>query len=200
MISQVRSVLHSTTCFTRQYCMLVCSFYCFLKTSSFHSLTKVCPVQTFPHNQITSELWLCVLECGNCHLNLFWMLGKHRQVWQVCVCAIARVTYMHRLKRIVVIWQNQCLGIARKGVDTRSWKQQACNNKLHNAHSNTSVSVRLIRQMWIFCIQLCSDNTPNMLNKRNKGQTQQSTHVTHQHWWVWSTSVVNTSLPVTILI
>lgn len=98
MISQVRSVLHSTTCFTRQYCMLVCSFYCFLKTSSFHSLTKVCPVQTFPHNQITLDLWLCVLECGNRHLNLFWMLGKLRQVWQVCVCAIARVTAHAQIK------------------------------------------------------------------------------------------------------
>lgn len=71
--------------------------------------------------------------------------------------------HMQRLKRIVVIWQNQCLGIARKGVDTRSRNNGVAHCRMH---TGTGLSMQQRRQMWKFLFQLCSDNTSDIFSKK----------------------------------
>lgn len=138
------------------------------------------------------QIWeLCVLERVRHHLHLFWMPGNRRQVRRVCVYVWLHVwLHMQRLKRIVVIWQNQCLGIARKGGDTRSQNNGLVPCKMH---TRTGLSVQQRRQMWTFIIQLCFDNALDMSSKKNEACTW---HIST----VRSTYAVNILLIVTLLI
>lgn len=129
---------------------------------------------------------LCVLEHVRHHLHLFWMPGNHRQVRRVCVYVWLHVwLHMRRLKRIVVIWQKQCLGIARKGGDTRSQNNGLVPCKMH---TRTGLSVQRRRQMWIFIIQLRFDNALDMPSKKNEARISTDEREAHMLWIYYSLS------------
>lgn len=175
--------------------MLVCSFYCSLNTSSFLSLTKYALYKHFhaikPHLICECVFWnvfTIIYSCFECQVTT----GKFGKE---CVCVNACVTAHEVIKEDCCYLAGSMFRHCEEGSWHQEQKQWTC--ALYNG---TCPSVQARRQMWKFLIQLCSDNALDMFSKKNEGQIQWSAHVTHQHWWVWSTSVINTLLPVTLLL
>lgn len=125
----------------------------------------------YKHFHTIKSCWICECLLWNASTVIctcFEVLGKHRQTWQVCVRAITCVITHAQIKE-------DCFYLYKavfRHCKEESWYNEVKNNRPptlpSTLHILTRLFVQLTRQMWIFWMQLCSENTFNMFNKERK--------------------------------
>lgn len=157
VISQVCSLLQNTIWFTRQYCMLGIQPLLLLENPFVTQFDKICPVQTFSHVICKRVVWNMFTIICTCLVSV----AKY-----VCVCVCMWETERQRETAYAEIKEDCCYLVesvfrhCKEGNWHQEPKQWTCTT-----HTGKGPSVQLRRQIWIFLIQLCSDNAPDMFTK-----------------------------------